>query len=206
MSRLHALFFALAAAVFATCAQAGTVADDDASPAGIQRFLADGDYTLAPMAWLRFCLKHPAQCRAEGASEVVLTDVSRAELEAVNRGVNGRIRQKADVPSKDSWDIDVTAGDCDDYAVQKRKELIALGWPPRALSLGMAYAKGVPHLVLTVRTEKGDLVLDNLRSEVVVASKTGYRWLKRQSAENPLYWTVIVPGRPKYTQTAEARR
>jgi hypothetical protein len=50
---------------------------------------------------------------------------------------------------------------------------------------------GVGHLVLTVRTAEGDLVLDNLRQSFVKAAEAGYRFLRRQSVERPDYWVEI---------------
>jgi predicted transglutaminase-like cysteine proteinase len=204
MSRSNTLFLMLAVLFAATSAEGASETEINPPP-GAQRFLTEGEFTLAPMAWIRFCVKNPSQCRVDGASNVELNAAQMVELEQVNRSVNRRVREKPDQSARDTWDVDVVAGDCDDYAVQKRKELIALGWPPRALSLAMGYAKGVPHLVLTVRTERGDLVLDNLRGEIVHASMTGYRWLKRQSPENPYYWVSVVR-EPKRDQVARADR
>jgi predicted transglutaminase-like cysteine proteinase len=204
MSRSNTLFLMLAVLLTATSAKSASETEI-MPPSGAQRFLAEGELTLAPMAWIRFCVRNPAQCRIDGASKVDLTEEKMAELEQVNIRVNRRIRETPDQSARDTWDIDVVAGDCDDYAVQKRKELIALGWPPRSLSLAMGYARGVPHLVLTVRTGNGDLVLDNLRGDITHASTTGYRWLKRQSPENPYYWVAVVPQR-KGDQVARAKR
>jgi predicted transglutaminase-like cysteine proteinase len=54
-------------------------------------------------------------------------------------------------------------GNCHDYAVSKRHELIRAGWPSASLRLAIAYTRGgVGHLVVIVRTTDGDRVLDNL--------------------------------------------
>ena len=55
---------------------------------------------------------------------------------------------------------------------------------------------GVGHLVLTVRTDRGDLVLDNRRPNVVAWQLTGYVWTMRQSERNPRYWVEINQGAP----------
>jgi hypothetical protein len=48
--------------------------------------------------------------------------------------------------------------------------------------------------VVTVRTDQGDLVLDNLRSSVVSWQKTGYRWIMRKSERNPQFWVELHGG------------
>ena len=50
---------------------------------------------------------------------------------------------------------------------------------------------GEGHAVLTVRTDKGDYILDNLSDSVKLWSKTPYRFLKRQSSEHTGRWVTI---------------
>ncbi len=58
-----------------------------------------------------------------------------------------------------------TAGDCEDIALLKRRDLIEKGWPVGALLMTVVrQANGEGHAVLTVLTDRGDLVLDNLKS------------------------------------------
>jgi predicted transglutaminase-like cysteine proteinase len=47
--------------------------------------------------------------------------------------------------------------------------------------------------VLTVRTDRGDLVLDNKRREIVEWNDTPYTFIKRQSQRNPLVWISLLP-------------
>jgi len=76
--------------------------------------------------------------------------------------------------------------------VEKRKELIDRGWPTNALSLSVAFIRsGEAHLLLVVRTDRGDFALDNLRSRVVAADRTGYRWVARQSTIHPRLWVRV---------------
>ena len=53
---------------------------------------------------------------------------------------------------------------------------------------------GEGHAVLTVRTNKGDYVLDNLTDKVRAWDQTGYRFLKRQASENTGRWVSIRDG------------
>jgi hypothetical protein len=49
------------------------------------------------------------------------------------------------------------------------------------------------HAVLTVATDKGDYVFDNLRDDVVAWTATGYTWIERQDARRPLAWVSLQP-------------
>ena len=53
-------------------------------------------------------------------------------------------------------------GDCEDYALLKRRMLIEAGWPREALLMTVVRDKrGDGHAVLTVKTDKGEFILDN---------------------------------------------
>jgi hypothetical protein len=96
--------------------------------------------------------------------------------------------------------ISPASGDCNDYAVTKRHELIKRGWPGQSLLLAEVVTRwGEHHLVLVVRTEGADLVLDSLSPQIRAWSTTGYRWVRIQSPENPVYWASV-------TSTQTARR
>ena len=45
--------------------------------------------------------------------------------------------------------------------------------------------KGDGHAVLTVKTDKGEFILDNQNEDVLLWSETGYRFVKRQSQSDP---------------------
>jgi predicted transglutaminase-like cysteine proteinase len=47
------------------------------------------------------------------------------------------------------------------------------------------------HAVLTVVTSHGDFILDNMTDEIRPWEKTGYRFVKRQSQEDPNVWVAI---------------
>lgn len=149
-------------------------------------------YTLAPMGFIRFCMEYPADCAPAAAEPVVMTSERQAQLQSVNLSVNRRISPKADAPGQDIWSLNVSAGDCDDYAAQKRHELIALGWPQGALLFAAVWTpRGEAHLVVVVKTDRGDFILDNLRPQIVQTAESRYRWDKMQSARNPLYWVEV---------------
>lgn len=155
--------------------------------------LVDGRFAAAPAAFSEFCANYASQCLSTGGASVVDLDVAKwEELLSVNASVNGRIAPVPDAKGEDHWTLDVNQGDCDEYAVQKRKALLDLGWPSAALSLSAAYIPGnVGHLVLVVRTDRGDFVLDNLRQTVVPADRVAYRWVARQSTLHPMLWVKV---------------
>jgi len=74
-------------------------------------------------------------------------------------------------------------GDCEDYQLVKRRYLVAAGFSRRALRMtAVIDGDGEPHAVLMVRTDRGDLILDNRRDSVLPWRRTGYVYLQREDA------------------------
>jgi predicted transglutaminase-like cysteine proteinase len=153
---------------------------------------------LTPLGYTRFCFAYGAQCKVSNPifrpKRMAATEAMVKDLDIVNRSVNRAIRPQADAPGllNDIWTIAPRAGDCDDYAVTKRAELLKKGWSSRALLLAKVVApSGEDHLVLVARTRLGDFVLDNQEQKVKLWTDTGYRFIKRQSQENPNRWVSL---------------
>ena len=92
----------------------------------------------------------------------------------------------------EKWLIGPSRGDCNDYAVTKRSELLERGWPTRVLLLSEVVTPwGEHHLVLVVRTSAGDLVLDNLTSQIRPWAQAPYSWVRIQTPKNPNYWALL---------------
>ena len=135
--------------------------------------------TEPPQAFVRFCEEYPEECaassRAEGrvpASPELLT-----ELDQVNGRINRSITAERDLKHygiADYWTLPTDGkGDCEDYALLKRHELIRLGWPSSALLMTIVKdEKGEGHAVLTARTAAGDFILDNKVDEIRLWTKT----------------------------------
>jgi predicted transglutaminase-like cysteine proteinase len=164
---------------------------------GIQLIRFDAP-TLAPMAFTQFCLKYPGDCKSGRLSlegdRIELNDMRRSELETINRTVNSSIRpeRNQDGLAGEKWLLSPLRGDCNDYAVTKRHQLITRGWPARAVLLSeVVTVSGEHHLVTVVRTNDGDLVLDNLTDKIMPWSRTTYRWLRMQTPKNPNYWASV---------------
>ena len=152
--------------------------------------------TLAPFQHVRFCLRYPAECKPSSAAQRIELDVQTMQLlDRVNRDVNLSITPKVktyDADLADGWTIGPDRGDCNDYAVTKRHNLIAIGLPSGALRLSVIKTpSGVGHLLLVVATTNGDMVLDNLTSTIRPWQITEYRWLKIQSATDPRLWNEV---------------
>lgn len=170
---------------------------DTANPA----FAPTGGLTSIPVGHAEFCKANRAECgrNAEVVDAVTLTEALWTELLVVNQRANAEV-----VPVTDQelyrvaeyWTYPQGYGDCEDYALEKRRELIAKGWPASVLLLATALRPdGEGHAVLLVRTDRGDLVLDNLDGLVRVWNETPYRFLKRQSQVNQGQWVDIIDNR-----------
>lgn len=183
-------FAAMTVAAFAPALAAGPGGPAKAlGNAPVIRFLEAKRPTMAPFAHMRFCAKNPGDCEAGSGPDVIgLGDSQRKQLDNVNLSVNRSIKPIND-GGPDEWQIDVTAGDCEDFALTKRHRLIALGWSPKALRMAVARTRdGEGHAVLVVKTDRGDLVLDNRTNEIKDWRQAGLYWVKIQSGDAPTTW------------------
>jgi predicted transglutaminase-like cysteine proteinase len=153
--------------------------------------------TLAPMAYTQFCLRYEEDCRPRmifRGGPVRLAAERWDDLKEVNDTVNREIapeRNELDLAGE-TWLINPSSGECHDYAVTKRHELLDRGWPARALLLSQVVThSGEHHLVLVVRTKSGDLVLDNLTPQIRQWSRAPYRWVRIQQPTDTRLWATI---------------
>jgi predicted transglutaminase-like cysteine proteinase len=170
-----------------------------------------GDTTRAPIGWVEFCSDHPRECipHAGAARDAVLTPKRWKELVRINERVNRSIKPITDLEHHgvvEKWSYpDDGFGDCEDYVLLKQRLLAEAGWPRQALLITVVRdAKGDGHAVLTVKTDKGDYVLDNQHPAVQLWSETSYRYVKRQSQHDPNIWVSLDDPRPALA-TASSR-
>ncbi|MDE1159045.1 MAG: transglutaminase-like cysteine peptidase [Neorhizobium sp.] len=149
--------------------------------------------TLAPYAFVRFCIQNASDCAAsDGPATASVDAAAMRQLQSLNREINRDILPEYDMDGDDVWQADVTAGDCEDFALTKRRRLLEMGWPANALRMAIAYTpNNNGHAVLVVSTSRGDLVLDNRTNAVRNWHDTDLRWVMIQSAVNPLSWNQI---------------
>jgi predicted transglutaminase-like cysteine proteinase len=150
---------------------------------------ADGE-ARPTRAWREFCERLPAECKVDLTEpEVIdLTPAAWAEIVSVNKAVNRDVRGVTDQEHwgvEDRWDYPSNGkGDCEDIQLLKRKLLSEKGLPYRAMRMTVVIDReGAGHAVLMLRTNRGDLILDNKRDAVLPWKRTGYVYLKREGAQ-----------------------
>jgi len=154
-----------------------------------------------PVGYVQFCATYPADCRPiKDIDQVVtLTQAVWNQLNQVNTAVNTAVLPATDMEIYgvlERWDYPKLAGDCEDYVLEKRRDLIRSGWPESALLITVVRDEtGSGHAVLTVRTNRGDVVLDNKTDKILVWADTPYTYLKRQSTRDPNSWDLIEDAR-----------
>lgn len=163
--------------------------------------MTTGRTTSQPIGHYEFCQQVPTECRATGKNAPDrLSQRAWAKMVEINARVNATIAPRTDLEMwgrEEIWSYPVKYGDCEDYVLQKRHELIQAGFHTSNLLITVVLQpNGDGHAVLTVRTDQGDFILDNLVSKVLDWRDTRYRYLKRQSTANAGKWVDIIDDRP----------
>lgn len=154
-----------------------------------------------PIGAYEFCKANPSECSATYADvgPLQLTETSWKQILKVNYQVNSAIVPMTDQDIygvEEKWAYPSDVGDCEDYALLKRKLLIQAGFSPSDLLIAVVLQpNGDGHAVLSVRTDRGDFILDNMVNKVMLWSETPYRYLKRQSSNSFASWDKIQDGR-----------
>jgi predicted transglutaminase-like cysteine proteinase len=174
-------------------------------------FVSLGETARAPIGWIEFCEENVHECagRPTTPRDVVLSTQAWKDLVRVNLWVNNHVKPMTDLDHYgvvEKWAYpDDGYGDCEDYVLLKRRMLMQSGWPREALLITVVRDKhGDGHAILTVKTDKGEYILDNQIDEILLWSDTGYRFVKRQSQADPNVWMSL--GDPRGApSTASAR-
>jgi predicted transglutaminase-like cysteine proteinase len=131
-------------------------------------FITVGEVTRAPIGWVEFCVEYDPECKTKPSAprDVVLSSQAWKDLQRINLWVNTHVKPMTDMEHwgvVERWNYpDDGYGDCEDYVLQKRKMLMQAGWPREALLITVVRDKnGDGHAVLTVKTDKGEYILDN---------------------------------------------
>ena len=154
--------------------------------------------TSIPMGAAQFCRDNRNDCLPDSRMVPVetLTNKSWQQLTAVNDSVNRNIIPETDEQLyhvAEYWTYPTKgAGDCEDIALEKRKQLIAAGWDESTLLMTVVRERdGEGHAVLMVRTDRGDLILDNQAAQILVWNQTPYEYIKRQSQSDAGKWVGL---------------
>ena len=160
-----------------------------------------GGTTSIPVGHAEFCASRPDECRANPnpVDAVALDEARWQQLLAVNAGVNQSVIPVTDeqlYQVAEFWTYPNGYGDCEDYVLAKRRDLINAGWPASALLITVVkQANGEGHAVLMVRTDRGDLILDNQVGTIDLWSATPYKFIKRQSQAHAGQWVDMIDDR-----------
>lgn len=155
-----------------------------------------GGRTSQPVGHFDFCKRLPSECAFHRSkADLTLTTRLRRVLLSINTKVNSMVLPMSDIEhnGKDEvWAYPKKYGDCEDYVLLKRKMLMSAGIPQGNLLITVVrQLNDEAHAILTVVTDHGDLILDNLTNNIYVWNKTGYRFIKRQSEYHAGQWVAI---------------
>ena len=190
---------AAALAAVPNTAAAAPRANLQAMPVGLHpTYVSVGRGTNAPIGWIEFCIEYKPECKTRPSipRDVVLTSKAWSDMIKVDLWVNQTIKPMTDMEHwgvVERWNYpDDGYGDCEDYVLLKRRMLIRAGWPREALLITVVrdqHDEG--HAVLTVKTNRGEFILDNQTDRVLPWNRTGYLFVKRQSQSDPNTWVAL---------------
>ena len=159
-----------------------------------------GSLTSQPIGHYEFCKRNASECsiRTRDVTPLKMSTELLGRLKKLTVTMNQAIKPKSDLElygKEEYWTYPVDAGDCEDYALAKRRVLMEDGISASNLLLTvLRRPNGDGHAVLTVRTDGGDIVLDNLTDTVLNWDETGYTYLKRQAIDHTGRWVSIRDG------------
>jgi predicted transglutaminase-like cysteine proteinase len=176
------------------------------SAAATNSHMATTGKTLQPIGHQRFCRKFTSECSVS-SSKTKATKLNQKrwkQMVEINTQINLSVEPVTDLEyynKEEHWTYPKNYGDCEDYVLLKRYMLMQMGWPTSSLLITVVkQTNGDGHAVLTVRTDKADFILDNLRMKIRPWFKTEYRYLKRQSVKHTGTWSKIRDRRKRLAQ------
>lgn len=192
--RTSAAFVRLAFAA----ALAGTAALSPAVAGGSQSYLSFTQNVDAPEGFAGVCARYTWACAQSGRG-TPSAGAAIAVAQRVNSSVNRTTREIADSVQygrEEYWALPTgRGGDCEDFALAKKRDLIGQGIAPERLLIATVLDRArKPHAVLVLRTDAGDFVLDNLTDRILGWRETGYTFLRMQNPDAPGRWSAILAG------------
>jgi len=157
--------------------------------------------TKTPIGARQFCTERPDECRPVKtvSGPIALTEALRRDLREINNSWNRKVVAITDedyYQKREFWTYPDGFGDCEDFALAKRRALIERGWPAGALRMTLVRQRnGEAHAVLVAMTDVGDFVLDNLVGDILDWDQTDYKFVKMQSPQSLNSWVDLEDDR-----------
>lgn len=170
-----------------------------ALPASATSLVHDIKAVSAPSGARELCQQYIWACDRSSRTTIPNASVELKIADRVNRAVNRSVREISDrrqYGRPEVWSLPTgRGGDCEDFALLKKRELIRLGLAPSKLAIATALdRRRNSHAVLIIRTDQGDYVLDNLTDRMKPWHATGYSFLRMQDITTPSGWIMVERG------------
>ena len=173
----------------------GTLGAAPAAQASEGAFITIVSASPPPSGARQLCRQYDWACATKRSGR--LTSQQEMQIvQRVNRHVNATIREVTDqsqYKTRERWALPTSrGGDCEDFALLKKRDLIAAGIDPRKLLIATVLdTRRNAHAVLVYRSESGDLVLDNLTNRIKPWASTRYLFLRMQDPKQPRRWVGV---------------
>ncbi|MGE0320350.1 MAG: transglutaminase-like cysteine peptidase [Hyphomicrobiaceae bacterium] len=147
-----------------------------------------------PTQYVEFCQTRPEECAMSGEAKIDWTREVREKVSNANTYVNKNCILMPDLEwqgEEDVWGLPFHGrGDCEDFALGKRRRLSQGGIPRAALRLaiGIHATQYISHVVLLIDTNEGTYTLDNESTELKCWSATEYYFEGRERLDGLWDW------------------
>jgi len=160
-----------------------------------QAFLTSVTATPPPSGAQHLCRQYDWACSSRKTARLSVQQELQI-VERVNRQVNASTRKITDQSqynTQERWALPTSlGGDCEDFALLKKMELVRAGVDPNKLLIATVLdSRRNGHAVLIYRSAKGDVVLDNQTNRIKLWSKTRYLFLRMQDPAYPKRWVGV---------------
>ncbi|WP_235216203.1 transglutaminase-like cysteine peptidase [Ruegeria halocynthiae] len=148
-----------------------------------------------PAGAQQLCREYNWACSGKSSSSMSSQQEMRL-IKRVNQKVNSTTRSVTDQSqyrTSERWALPTSrGGDCEDFALLKKRDLIRAGVNPSKLLIATVLdTQRNSHAVLVYRSAAGDLVLDNLTNRIKPWTATRYLFLRMQNPQKPSSWVGV---------------
>ncbi|WP_170570403.1 transglutaminase-like cysteine peptidase [Ruegeria atlantica] len=173
----------------------GSLSVVSAANASEGRYIKSVAASPPPSGARQLCRQYSWACSTK-ASVAMSNQQEMRIIQRVNRQVNATTRSVTDrsqYRTAERWALPTSrGGDCEDFALLKKRDLIRAGVDPSKLLIATVLdTKRNSHAVLVYRSAAGDLVLDNLTNQIKPWSATRYLFLRMQNPSKPSSWVGV---------------